>query len=208
MAFERHPHLTNVDVMLFYGIWLLVVYAIWAKLSRIPLIIHTLPFKPFTALVGSLVATVLCNLCMLKAISMISVGKSTLVFSTNPMFSMILAAILLSETITKSVIFSTLGAFVGIYFLTINKQNQESEEESIVLGILLVLAGAWFQAAIFVLVRMVSVYRIHYLVRPFYAGITFLIFSGLMMSFNRSSLTFGSYDHIDVLLLSLVGIGA
>jgi drug/metabolite transporter (DMT)-like permease len=145
---------------------------------------------------------------MLKGMSYISVGKSTLIFSTNPMFSMILAAVLLSETLSKPVIFSTLGAFVGIYFLAQNKENVEGEDHYLYIGIILVLLGAWFQALIFIFVRMVSIYQIYFTIRPFYAGMSFLVFSGLVSSFYRSGITFETYDNMDYLILSCVGIGS
>jgi drug/metabolite transporter (DMT)-like permease len=136
----------------------------------VDLSIKKLPPKPLIALVASLVVTVICNLLLFKAISLISVGKSTLIFSTNPMFAMMLASCLLSEQIQKIVIGSTIGAFVGIYFLTQNKENVKGHEENLVLGVLCVFLGAWFQALIFVLVRMISVHNINFMIRPFYAG--------------------------------------
>ena len=115
---------------------------------------------------------------MFKGMSYISVGKSTLIYSTNPMFAMILATIILSEQISKPVVFSTFGAFVGIYFLAQNKEDSDGGDHDLYIGIMLVLSGAFFQGAIFVLIRLISVYPIHFTIRPFYVGITMLVFSG------------------------------
>ena len=104
---------------------------------------------------------------------MISVGKSTLIYCTNPMFSMILAYFVLNEKVTKLVIVSTIGAFVGIYFLSMNKQNSESDT-NVILGIVFVLISAFFQAVIFVSVRMLNVCYMPITFRPFYVGWAYL----------------------------------
>jgi drug/metabolite transporter (DMT)-like permease len=206
IAFTRKETLTNIDCISFYGIWLTLVFFIWSKFARTSLSLRNLPNRPLTGLLGSWISTICCNVFMLKGVKMISVGKSTLIFSTNPMFSMILASILLSEKISKHVIWSTIGAFFGIYFLTINKENV-TEESHLYLGIFFVILAALFQAFIFVFVRMVSVYNLHFTVRPTYAGISFAIFSILVTIFYRDGITFESYDLIDFAILSLIGVG-
>lgn len=149
IAFTRKPTLTNVDGTFFMGFWLAFIYFIVAQIFGVKLALNNMPRKPLLALFASLIATTLTNLFMFKGISMISVGKSTLVFSMNPLFSMILAYLLLKETITKTVLCSTLGAFVGIYLLSINKDNS-GNDSNVIVGIILVMLAAWFQAVIFV----------------------------------------------------------
>mmetsp|Transcript_7184 Transcript_7184/g.6375 ORF Transcript_7184/g.6375 Transcript_7184/m.6375 type:complete len:101 (+) Transcript_7184:213-515(+) len=100
-----------------------------------------MPKKPLIALFMSIFVSLLTQLGLFKAISMIPVGKSTLIFSTNPIFSVILSFLILKEKLSKSIIFSALGAFIGIYFLSLNTENSE-EGESLILGMSIVLVCA------------------------------------------------------------------
>jgi drug/metabolite transporter (DMT)-like permease len=207
IAFTRKSSLTNIDCITFYGIWISLVYSVWSKMAGATLSVDDLPKRPVIGLFGSCISTICCNVFMFKGLQMISVTKSTLIFSTNPMFSMMIAAFLLSEKISRSVIFSIFGAFIGIFFLTINKENV-IEDIHLYLGITFVLLAALSQALIFVFVRMVSAYNLHFTVRPTYAGLSFLLFSGLTTTFYREGITFETYDYTDVIILSCVGLGA
>ena len=90
IEFTRKSTITNLDWMLFYGIFLSVVFAITSVLWGVELAIHNLPIKGVLIMAGSVVASLILNLCLLKSISMISVGKSTLIYSSNPLFSVLL----------------------------------------------------------------------------------------------------------------------
>ena len=90
LAFTRKKTITNIDCMLFYGIYLSIVFFIYAKLSNVDLALKNVKLKGVFAMLGSFVTSICVNLWLLKAISMISVGKSTLVYSTNPLFSILL----------------------------------------------------------------------------------------------------------------------
>jgi drug/metabolite transporter (DMT)-like permease len=207
IAFTRKETLTNVDCITFYGIWLTLVYSVWSRLAGANLSLKNLPKRPIIGLFGSCISSIICNVFMFKGVKMISVGKSTLIFSTNPVFSMIFAAILLSEQISKPVVLSTIGSFVGIYFLTLNKDNV-TEESHLYLGILFSLAAALFQSFIFIFVRMVSVYKLHFTMRPTYAGLSFLGFGCLTALFYPEGISFQEYTAVDIINLSCVGLGS
>lgn len=145
---------------------------------------------------------------MLWGISMISVGKSTLIFDLSPLFCIILAFILLAEKIDYVTVFSAVGSFCGIYFLTLNQANEEEQEDkSLLLGVFLVFLGAWGQAAIMILVRMINIYQVHYLFRPVYIGITLLSFGILVHLFFPSKMQFPNYEFLDVVFLYGSGLG-
>ncbi|CAI2374178.1 unnamed protein product [Moneuplotes crassus] len=210
MAFDRNPTLGSIDCITFFGIWLSIIYIAWSQILGVSLSITNLPKKPLIAMLLSMVSTILVQLCVYKGISMIPVGKSTLIFSTNPIFSVILAFFVLREKLSKSIIFSAIGAFVGIYFLSLNEEEEEEKGGSIVLGIIMVVLAAWFQALIFIFVRMISSENIHFTVRPANVGFGFLIFA---VCYNLVLMTTGHqstfhYDMWDIILLSLVGIGS
>ena len=72
---------------------------------------------------------------MQLSFQMISLGKSTLIFNLNPIFCIFLAFILLGEKLELLTIVSAIGAFGGMYFLTLN-QNKGNDSNPI-LGIIL-----------------------------------------------------------------------
>jgi len=139
VAFTRNPALGGIDCVTFFGIWLCIVYITWSKILGVKLSVTSLPKTPLIALLLSIGVTLFTQLGLFKAISLIPVGKSTLIFSTNPIFSVILSFLILREGLSKSIIFSALGAFVGIYFLSLNKQGEDEEGNSLIIGIILVL---------------------------------------------------------------------
>jgi len=92
------------------------------------------------------------NLCVLYALRFISVGKSTLVRSINPLCCSIIAAIILREQLEKSKILSTIFAIGGIYLLTLNRENSRNTKEYdfSLLGYFLAFCSAWLFGGIFV----------------------------------------------------------
>lgn len=193
--------------MLFYGVYLVLVFSIASKLSGVDLALHNLPLKGVLAISGSIVSSLLLNLWLLKAISMISVGKSTLVYSSNPIFSVLLSAVLLSEHISKIWIFAIFGALLGVYFLSMNKMSSSEDEDNILIGIALSLIAAFCQSWVFVSIRIVNIYKVHTLVRPFYTGVGYLLFIGGTMAIYRNGITIETYDEIDIIYFSIVGVG-
>ena len=59
VAFTRKPTLTNVDVVLFFGIWMTLVYSIWSKLNGVSLSLANLPQRPLKGLFVSLLMAIL-----------------------------------------------------------------------------------------------------------------------------------------------------
>ena len=104
------------------------------------------------------------NIIMIYGISCIPVGKSTLVFSLNPIFWIFLAHFILGEK--ELPIFSTIGAFIGIYFLTINKPNETDESNNVLIGFIWVFISAWLQAMVMIVVRILNIFQVHPFFRP------------------------------------------
>ncbi|CAI2373698.1 unnamed protein product [Moneuplotes crassus] len=210
IAFTRNPALGGFDCVTFFGIWLSIVYITWAKILGVQLSVTNLPKTPLIALLLSLVVTFLVQLGMFKAISWIPVGKSTLIYSTNPIFSVVLSFLILREKLSKPIVFSAIGALIGIYFLSLNKKEESDQGDNLILGVILVVTCAWLQAVIFILVRIISSQKIHFTVRPANVGMFFI---AIVVCYNCFLLLAGypstfQYDLVDIILLSCVGIGA
>ena len=92
--------------------------------------------------------------------------------------------------------------------LTLNKGDSASKEsDNVLLGTLLILTAAVCQALILILVRFINILNEHYFVRPFYVGISMILFCLLTYTHNQNTLTIGNYGFNDVILLSLSGVG-
>ena len=59
VAFTRKPTLTNVDVLLYFGIWMTLVYSIWSRLAGVSLSLENLPQRPLKGLFVSLIMAIL-----------------------------------------------------------------------------------------------------------------------------------------------------
>lgn len=131
----------------------------------------------------------------MTGMALISITNTTLIFDLNPLFCMILAFFILQERIDSLSIAFACGAFGGIYFLTLNKSNQSDDESSsALLGIFLVFLGSWFQASIMILLRMLGIYNVHYLFRPVYSSIAFLITAIVVMIILPEQISFPNYS--------------
>lgn len=187
---------------------LTITYFIWAKLSHIPMSLKEHTPRTLIYLLVCLLLAVGSQLLLFQGISMIPVGKSTLIFSTSSLFSVILGSFFLNEKITISIVFSTIGAFIGIYFLSRNDEDYTDEEESLILGMILVLTGSILQAVIFVIMRIINNNKIDARIIPFYVGMSFIFIGGVTTSIVPSMFNIKNYTPIDVLILICVGIGA
>ena len=134
------------------------------------------------------------------------VGKSTLVFSLNPIFWFVLAHYWLGEK--ELPIFTTIWAFIGIYFLTISKPDSEKTWHNFLVGFVWIFIWAWIQAFMTVSVRILNIYRIHPYLRPTYIGVWFLTVAILIKLVSPTSLLFPNYDIQDLIWLLFWGIGS
>ena len=205
IAFINNPNITNFDWLLFCGMMMTPTYIIISKYKREP--INILEYSPpavrfFTI---SIFLALSVNILMLYGISLIPVGKSILVLSLNPIFLIILAYIFLGEK--ELPIFSTLGAFIGIYLVSLNKPVNEESEDNII-GFIWVFVWAWLQALINISVRILNIYQVHPFLRPIYIGAWYLILTISMMGLSPSIMAFPDYELLDIVLLWLSGLGA
>ena len=143
---------------------------------------------------------------MLYGISMISIGKATLIFDINPMLTIVFACILLGERIEHVVIISTIGAMIGIGVLTLGGGDGGEKDQNTLLGAFIIFVAAVFQSLIWVTVRFISMAKIHPMLRPCYVGATILAFCAILVISDRSYMTFETWDIYDVILLSLGGV--
>ena len=136
---------------------------------------------------------------------MISLGKSTLIFNLNPIFCIFLAYILLGEKLEFLTIISAIGAFGGMYFLTLNQI--EGNDSNPILGITFATFCAFTQGLIQINIRIMSVCKMSWILRPALNGMLHLIFAIIIIIFFPGTINFTEYDMYDVVYLALSGMG-
>lgn len=86
LAFFYNPNLSNFDIVFFIGIWVSLIYIPAALINGVSLNLLKLRRKVCIGVIISLLLAVAVNNVMQKGISMVSLGKSTLIFNLNPIF--------------------------------------------------------------------------------------------------------------------------
>lgn len=114
---------------------------------------------------------------------------------------MIIALVILSEKMTRVSLFSTIGSFIGIYLLTMNRPKDDGNQDSM-LGYVLVFLSAWCFAIVFVSLRLMNLRGVHFFIGPFYIGVSALLTTLFMLVFFPHKLHIHEYDMTDFLMLS------
>ena len=174
------------------GMGLTPTYALASKCSGKTLNIFSYPKRAIKMIILSIVLALLINVTNIYGISQIPVGKSILVFSLNPIFWIVLAHFFLGEK--ELPLFSTLGAFAGIYFLTINKPQESEGKHNVLLGFAWAFLSSWLQAMIMIVVRILNIFQVHPFFRPLYIGMGFVIMSMTVKIWSPDSLIFPNYQ--------------
>ncbi|CAI2373397.1 unnamed protein product [Moneuplotes crassus] len=198
LATFRNSNLNNNDCVLFVGAINFAVFALLTTKDRISLnpFLFRDYFWPFCM---SLLCALGINNLMILGVSLIPIGKAVLIFDINPIFCIILAGIILKESIEKVYIISACGSLIGIYLLTM-KDEPNNSKSSPVFGTIIVVCAAIFQGLVFITVRILGAARIHYTLRPCYAGLTLLIYSIIVQGGIKA------YTYEDIFLMSLSGL--
>ncbi|CAI2374579.1 unnamed protein product [Moneuplotes crassus] len=208
MAFFHNPNLGIMDGVLILGLTTLPIGFIGNKIKGNTVSIFKYDWK---VQILMMIATI-CSCCghfvVMWSLSLISVGKATLVFNLHPLFCIFIAYIFLREKVDfLSILFSLLALF-GIYFLTINETGHDGKPNSnATFGLMLVFISAWNEAGIIISQRVLALYGVDAILYPFYSslGLTLFGFGGYI--FYPQKMLFPYYSLYDLAFLSMVGIG-
>lgn len=141
-SYVRNPKLINFDSLSFIGWYLVPSYYLLAKKNGVNLDLRKLERRQAKLIITRVLAGNFLNVFLFGGMHYISVGKSTLIYNLNPICCMLIAVVVLSERLTFTTILSTIGAFSGIYLLTLNKPEGH-EDESAWIGYVMVFLSAW-----------------------------------------------------------------
>ncbi|CAI2374038.1 unnamed protein product [Moneuplotes crassus] len=198
MAFYYNPELTSLDGVLILGLTMLPITFMTNKSKGVTINIFKYERRVQIAMAFATLSSCSVNFFTMWGLSLIPVGKGTLIFSLHPLFCILIAFIFLRERAEVVSIISSLLAFIGIYFLTINQTDSDGEENpNAFLGIILVFIAAWNESCIIIGQRALALYSSF--------GLTTL--STLVLIISPSSMIFPNYGFLDLLFCMMVGIG-
>ena len=161
--------------------------------------------KVVVILIIRLVVGILVNITVTNGLIFIPVSKAILIFSLNPLFCAIIAAIFLKEHISLVSIGSTLGALGGIYLLIQNKPHDAVDASNEFLGYILVFLSAWLFGLQLVFLRALNLYKLNVLISPFYFGVSTNIQTVILLIFYSDLLHFEFYS-ANLFYLWLIGV--
>ena len=204
LAYEENSSVTNIDCMLFLGITTAPLYCFIAWYKSYTLNLLSFPFKAIMIIILSVIIDFSTNYWMLKGISLLSISKSSLVFSWNSLYSVFLVNAHSGENNLHFV--PIIGTFIGIFFITLNKSIDESDDEMFY-GFIYVIVGALLQACLWIVVRIMSINQIHYVIRSAYTGVTTLVISLIIVLFIPDSSSSLDYDFEDFIYILISSVG-
>lgn len=202
-AMQRSQYLNPFDLCLGVVVILCPMNLYVAKNQKVPLNIFKYKSDLFWVIwIRAFIGTI-NNLWMLYALKFISVGKSILVRSLNPLWCSIIAAIILKETLTKVTVTSTVISIVGIYLLTLNSVEESADSKYTYIGYSLASLSAWLYGGIFVCIRYLNINGAHPIMSSFWVGVGILLQT--ILAFFWGYLNYDKYDKFDIAWL--VGVG-
>lgn len=155
-----------------------------------------------TAFIG-----MLSSMCSLFSMKYIPASKTSLITNCYPVIGMVLAALVLKEVINRIDILSIAIMLVGLVFIT--KHNTQSSADLPYPGwgyFLALLSCVLFALASTGLSKMNQ--SLHFLMYPFYYCLSVFPFAILISSFSDDLINFQRYHTLDVIMMSLYGVGS
>ncbi|CAI2374067.1 unnamed protein product [Moneuplotes crassus] len=208
LIYWRTPEITGFDTISFFGYFTFAFYFGYGLVTGVDMNIFNYGSQVVKIMSGRLLCGVLLDIFISNGLRFIPISKGVLIFSLNPLFCAIAAAIFLKERITLISIGSTIGAFLGIYLLTLNQSDEVKEDSRELLGYTLTLLSAVTYGSVFVFLRALNNMNLPLIISPLYFGIATCFQTLLVFIFKRDLLNFELYDSVNLILLSLVGTTA
>ena len=202
-----HPYISAFDVTYAISIVASTIYFIIGKSQKLNMNLFTYDRNVILLVVLRVILGGVCNLFFLLSISQIVISKAVLIFSLNPIFWAIQAAIILKERLNFLTIISCISATGGIYLLTLKSQDQDDNKTSII-GYLLMIGSAILTGSIFVSLRYIFKYDIHVWIVSFWATLGFLFQSLILHLFTPSVFHFNEYSFVDLIFLFFIALFA
>lgn len=159
--------------------------------------------------IGIRMVIAICNnLCILYSLKFISISKSILVLSINPLCCAIVAALVLKEALSfYYTILPTMLACCGIYLISLNKPSDNGEDDkNAIAGYVLIIMAAWLTGTLFVVLRYLNRVNMHPLIPSLFGGFAWSLQTIFTLIFYPSLYHFSEYDLVNVLLILGIGV--
>ena len=156
--FVTNPYSSPIDITIIMGFYIIIFNFALGKFQGHNMNILTYNKNVKIVMAVRVLVGIINNMLLLYSIKLLPLSKSIMILSTTPLWWVVLGYVFLKENTMKLEIFCIFGAWVGIYFLTLNKQEGSNSDDTI-LGYILITSSAWFMAGIFVCLRYLSFYN-------------------------------------------------
>ena len=216
--FVTNPYSNPIDVTIMMGLYIPTFNFALGKFQGHSMNILTYNKNIKIVMAVRVLIGITNNIWLLYSIKMLPLSKTIMIMSTTPLWWAVLGYIFLKENTKKLEIACIFGAWVGIYFLTLNKQDGSNSDDTL-LGYLLVISWAWLTAGIFVCLRYLSFYNtpvnlatVIYKYKIFIILCSFMLGCGILaqgvslwiISDNKSS--FLNYSLSDFIIMNIIGL--
>lgn len=203
IAYMRNDYLNGID----YAIWRSIIMVTWSMIQVWATRVNVLEVKKGYRLL--LVARCIVGTIGMPwyfiAIKYIPLSLWTLIASISPLMIGILAYLLLGEAITRLKVLAVIGAFVGVYILTLHKDENYQKGEHYTLGIILVSCTCMAITFVALLTRVLNK-GIHYILSPFWFSMTTLGWTLSLLCVYPSAYHFDHMGYTDVGLFFFSGL--
>ena len=200
-----HSYISSFDIIYAISITTAIIYYLIGKYQGCNMNLFSFERNLVILIILRAAIGTFCNLLFLLSLSQIIISKAILIFSLNPIFCAILAAIILKEKIHPVTIASCVCATGGIYLLTLKNQEQE-DEKSTIFGCSLMVASAILMGAVFVWIRFIFKYPTNVWIINYWTSFGFLIQSIVVHILFPDCFSFGKYQFSDFVFFILISI--
>ena len=203
--FVINPNSNPTDIAIFMGLYVPSINYVVGKYQGSNMNIFSYKNNIKIVMLLRVLIGVTNNLGILYSVKLLPLSKTIMILSTTPLCWAVFGSIFLKEHSKKLEIYCIFGACLGIYFLTLNKQDGSNSEETI-FGYVLVIICAWLTAGTFVWLRYLSFCKVSVNLVSWMLGSGMLVQGISFWIFSDNKSSFLSYTITDFIILNLIGL--
>lgn len=204
ITFRVNPELTPYDISLVRSFFLFTLFSLYAKLNGVNLV--NFGGKGFVCLSTAFLDS-FAIVCLLNAMKYISATKAMLIMHCNPILTVILAAVLLKEVISRLDKIALLLMILGCFLIAKHNTHAPADIDNPVIGYTLATVAAVAVAFVAIGLRKIS-QDIHFIIFPFYFIVGLFIICMTAYCIDRNSINIHKYTKLDLLTSCLSSVGS
>ena len=157
--FVISPYSNPIDLTILMGLYIPSINYVMGKYQGSNMNILTFEKNVKIVMFIRVLIGITNSIALLYSVKLLPLSKTIMILSTTPLCWAVFGSIFLKEHSKKLEIYCILGACLGVYFLTLNKQDGSNSQETL-LGYVLIISCSWLTAGIYVCLRYLSFYKV------------------------------------------------